>query len=374
MTLTQWLVPLGVFVAVTGLGGILVLVSGVVPIKASAEHWPITAWFLEFGKRRSVSTHTLGAKTPQIDDPALVLRGAGHFDIGCRPCHGSPDLTRPRIAHAMTPKPPYLPPQIAKWAPDELFYIVKHGIKFTGMPAWPAQHRDDEVWSMVAFLRRLPSLDSGAYRRLVFGDVGEPSKGAPMADLDAAPEPPPPQPIVDVCARCHGVDGNGRGEGAFPRLNGQRPQYLEQALRAYATSHRPSGIMGPIAAALDDKTLANVVSYYARQPPMGRLEAAASATRGAQIAHRGIPQQLVPACLDCHGPAPDRNPAYPRLDGQYGEYLRLQLDLFAQGVRGGSPYAHIMQPIASRLTPDQMRDVAAYFASAGDTLKTAARY
>jgi hypothetical protein len=65
----------------------------------------------------------------------------------------------------MTPHLPYLPPVIPARQPDELFYIVKHGIKFTGMPAWPAQQRDDERWAMVAFLRRLPDLAHASTRR-----------------------------------------------------------------------------------------------------------------------------------------------------------------------------------------------------------------
>jgi cytochrome c553 len=86
--------------------------------------------------------------------------------------------------------------------------------------------------------------------------------------------------------------------------------------------------------------------------------------RGARIATRGIPSQQVPRCAECHGPAAhDRNPAYPILAGQLSEYLELQLGLFADGRRGGTPYAHIMQRIARQLTPPQMSDVADYYAS-----------
>jgi cytochrome c553 len=86
--------------------------------------------------------------------------------------------------------------------------------------------------------------------------------------------------------------------------------------------------------------------------------------RGKAIASRGIPSQRVPICVHCHGPgATHRNPAYPGLAGQDAAYLILQLELFKKGHRGGSAYAHLMRPVATRLTPEQMRDVALYYAS-----------
>jgi cytochrome c553 len=79
---------------------------------------------------------------------------------------------------------------------------------------------------------------------------------------------------------------------------------------------------------------------------------------------RGIPRQRVPACVACHGPSDlPRNPIYPELAGQYSEYLALQLALFKNESRGGTPYAHLMRAVASRLTSEQMRDVTLYYAS-----------
>src|SRR5688572_21118940 len=153
------------------LGGLVVAASGAVPIEASSGHWAITEWFLQFSKRRSVATHTLGMDLPALESPSLVLKGAGHYETGCRPCHGGPDLRRPTLARAMTPPPPDLRGRVAEWDSEELFYIVKHGIKLTGMPAWPTQERDDEVLAVVAFLLELPDLDADGYRRLVHGDA-----------------------------------------------------------------------------------------------------------------------------------------------------------------------------------------------------------
>ncbi|MBZ5715681.1 c-type cytochrome [Nannocystis pusilla] len=342
--------------ALLALGGFLVVAAGLVPIAASSGHWRITAWFLHFAMRRAVATRTLGDELPPRDEPWLVLKGAGHYEGACRPCHGRPEEPLPPVPHAMTPHPPRLGPELAtKWEPEELFYVVKHGIKFTGMPGWPSQQRDDEVLAMVAFLLELPDLDAEGYRRLVHGDA------APAFVAD-----PLPELARRHCARCHGLDGCGRESPAFPRLAGQSREYLGAALHAFADGRRHSGIMRPIAAGLSGDQRDELAGYYSDQrgcPPSDERSAAAIA-RGGQIAERGVPAQRVPACVDCHGPGrPRRNAAMPDLAGQYADYLVLQLELFKARQRGGSAYAHLMTPVASPLDAEQIRDLAAYYAS-----------
>lgn len=347
--------------ALLAVGGFVVAASGLVPIKASSGHWAITTWFLQFSKRRSVATHTLALTAPPLDNPDLVLRGAGHYETGCRPCHGSPD-SRPRIPQQMTPPPPSLQQVTSEWEPDELFYIVKHGIKFTGMPAWPAHGRDDEVWAMVAFLQQLPSLDARTY-----SELAAPAEGADVPDPMDALVPPQdvPATVRESCVRCHGRDGRGRGTGAFPKLAGQQPAYLLGSLEAYARGERHSGIMQPASAPIDREEMRQIAEYYARMDPGGAEHApAAGLDLGRTIATQGLPDRLVPACIECHGPTDRaRNPHYPRLSGQYADYLELQLTLFKSGARGGTAYAPIMRQVAAQLTDEQMRAVALYFAS-----------
>ena len=363
--------------AVIGGGVFLVVASGVVPIKASSGHWPITEWFLHFAMTRSVALHSVGIATPpDLDDPAMVLRGAGHYEGGCRPCHGGPEARQPEIPGKMTPQPPFLPLRIDQWEPRELFYIVKHGVKFTGMPPWVTQQRDDEVWAVVAFLLRFPELDEEEYERLVHWE--EEPVLEPELEFAVAHDPAeealsrPPRRVLDTCARCHGSRGQGRGLGAFPILAGQREEYLFDALRAYAVGTRQSGIMAPLAAALEEEEMRELAEYYARLPkpsPEKPGRAAEAIRRGGAIATEGIPGENVPACVDCHGPATSsRSRHYPRLDGQYARYLELQLELFHDDRRGGGPWAHLMQEVAPYLDAEQRRDVAAWFAAgaAGD--------
>jgi cytochrome c553 len=350
-----WLTA-GTLATVIGAGAALVAVSGVVPIRASSGHWWITSKLLDFAKLQSVRTHSLGLDAPPLDD-ALLLRGAGHYAVGCEPCHGGPGKDVPAVMTAMTPPPPALTGEhVTRWTPEQLFTIVKHGIKFTGMPAWSAQRRDDEVWAVVAFLRVMPMLQSGEYRRLAAGD------GSVSA--------PAPEVVQTLCRRCHGVDGTGRGPGSFPSLAGQRSAYTYASLRAFKDRSRFSGIMSGVASGLDDATMRDVASYYEGLPlrsggPAGDL---ASLGRGARIVSVGSPEREIPPCAECHGQpgAQPKNPAYPRLASQHSEYLRRQLELLKERRRGGTANVSLMHAFVDRLQPGDIRDVTTYFSALGE--------
>lgn len=337
----------------------VVVLSGAIPLKASSGHWRITAWFLDLAKRRSVATHSIGIRVPPLDDAVLIAKGALHYEAGCRPCHGSPASAPPLTPSRMTPHPPDLQQQASRWAPQELFSIVKHGIKFTGMPAWPAPQRDDEVWAVVAFLRVLPGMDPGEYERLArYGGSQETTEqGAASRRLSLAAVDPA------MCERCHGESGQGLGRAAVPRLAGQRTEYLRLALEAYRGSTRHSGIMAPIVASLDAARVHAFADHYGTQVPSSSGTGTLSPA-GAEIARSGVPARDVPPCAECHGPGQhEPNAAYPILSGQPADYLFLQLRLFADDRRGGSPYAHIMRTVAGRLRVEEMRQVASYYAS-----------
>jgi cytochrome c553 len=350
----------------------VLVISGIMPIKASSRHWRITEAFLDFAKVRSVSTHAWGIEAPPLDDEALILRGAGHYENACLQCHGAPGRRLPPVMAAMTPHPPELMGRLTRWSPAELFSIVKHGIKFTGMPAWPVQQRDDEVWAMVAFLRRMPQLDAAGYRRLAYGDTAESSDAS--LNLPVTGSQSPPSAVRNVCGRCHGVDGTGRGPAAFPSLAGQREEYLYASLRAFADRRRFSGIMSSIAANLDEDSIRTAAEYYANLPPREaeRSDDPSGLARGATIAARGVPERDIPACVECHGPADrPKNPAYPRLAGQHVSYLGQQLRLLQERRRGGSPNVDLMHVFVDRLRPEERRDVTLYYGStAGERATT----
>lgn len=353
--LTLWQVAKVLILAgvAAGVIGFIVLVSGLVPIKASSGHWAVTRWFLNFAKYRSIATHSVPIEVPSLSDPMLVQKGASAYENNCRVCHGSPKLPHPPVAQHMLPRPPYLPSVVSEWDPEELFQVVKHGLKFTGMPAWPAQQRDDEVWAVVAFLREFPRLDQNSYRSLVGTDAA--------AEFGEAFDQ-----VLRHCESCHGTQGMGRGLGAAPRLAGQKANYLYSALSAYARQQRFSGIMQPVAARLNEEQMQRLARHYANLPlnlSTEAREASAAVQRGEKIANNGIREQRVPACNSCHGQSGPTNPIYPQLSGQYANYLVLQLKLFQREQRGGTPYAHLMNHVAPNLNEEQMHDVALYYES-----------
>lgn len=363
----------GALAVALGIVAVLVLVSGIVPIKASDGHWQATERLLDFAKVQSVRTHSIGVAPPDLDDEALVVRGAVHYAMGCYACHGGPDAKVPPVMSGMTPSPPQLTADtIGRWKAAQLFSIVKHGIKFTGMPAWPFPQRDDEIWAVVAFLRKMSTLDVGEYRRLAHGYPEALHEAGPDFDILSV-EIEPPEPVRDLCWRCHGVDGTGRAEGAIPSLAGQRAAYLHGSLRAFADRIRFSATMAEVASRLDDEAMRQIAAYYERLPVRATTSTAdtAARSRGATIATMGIPERDIPACVECHGPtAVPKNPAYPRLAGQHARYLRLQLALLKERRRGGSPNVNLMHEVIDRLSMADMLDVTHYYSLLSPQLST----
>lgn len=331
--------------------GLLVAWSGIINVGASSGHWRITYWALHWVMQNSTRTYARLEPEPpaNLDTPAHVRRAVGHFETSCAFCHGSPLRVNPVLPAHMTPMPPPLSNASATWSPRELSRIVKHGVKYTGMPAWIAPERDDEVWAMVAFLRALPGLSAADYRKLASG---------PAVPQDR---------VLEGCARCHGLDG-GSSEGAFPVIGGQSEAYLDATLRAFAKGARHSGYMQFAVDGIDDADVRRLAAHYAAQPGVSdTVQPAESA--GAAIALRGLPKADVPACESCHGApskrSPDhRNRAYPRLAGQDAAYIVGQLRLFKEDARGGTDYAHIMQRIAERLPPEAIAAVATFYSGA----------
>jgi cytochrome c553 len=321
-------------------------------VGASSGHWKVTEWFLHFAMRSAIRTYSLAVDVPDELPRYAVQPAAGHFARGCAICHGAPGEPRSPVVRLMLPQPPDLATKVGEWTNAELFRIVKHGVRFTGMPAWPTQQRDDEVWAMVAFLRELPGMSEARWRELAYGAH------------DAAPtigQTPDFRRALADCTRCHGEDGLGRSP-MTPVLAGQSGTYLSESLRAYVSRERNSSVMGVAATAVDPELFDELARHFSNLDPPTPSETSPSAlaARGERIANRGIKERDIPACLGCHG-RPDRNPAYPELSGQPVEYLEGQLKLFRAEKRGGTRFEHLMRNAAKNLTDKDITALAAYF-------------
>jgi len=170
-----------------------------------------------------------------------------------------------------------------------------------------------------------------------------------------------------VCVACHGADGNSVA-AANPKIAAQVPEYLHKQLADFKGQGgkkpaRPSDIMTPMVANLSDADMKGLAALYSGQP---LRPAAASdkdlAALGQKIWRGGIPATGVPACAGCHGPAGAGIPAqYPRVAGQFAEYVSAQLRLFRDGARANDPNG-MMRGVAARLTEREIRAVAEYAA------------
>ncbi len=352
-------------------GIVLVLViaySGIYSVAASAGHPDWLDWFFTLGKRRSVVLNSKPVAPPELDIAGLLPLGAAHFQGGCATCHRTPGQTLNPVYDQMLPPPPDLNIHAPMWTREQLFWIVRHGIQFTGMPGWSGHDRDDEVWAVVAFLEVMPSMKAADYLKYANGNAGGIGKAQnyPASEIVSQGRP---KISLSACNRCHDTDNASPTSPYIPSLGGQDKAYLQRALHEYHSDLRQSGFMEPIAVELDDEDINKLADYYASLKVSVSKPARSLSSEGAglgrQMAEHGDLSRKIPACLSCHGA--NKRSDYPRLGGQSEQYLRQQLQVLQRGVRAKTPYGAIMTTIAKRLTEPQAEAVAAFFASQSST-------
>lgn len=151
---------------VLGIGGVSYVYSGLYNVAASDEHTALGKWVLHTTMDNSVSASAEGIDVPDLTGNDMVQQGGRAYDSLCAACHLKPGMESTVLRAGLNPMPPALTEPI-HWEPAEQFWIVKHGVKMTGMPAWGETHGDEELWEMVAFVQRLPELSEQEYNALV---------------------------------------------------------------------------------------------------------------------------------------------------------------------------------------------------------------
>ena len=156
-------------VAVLLLGAIGFANSGIYDVGAASPHSGFSNWLLSTTSKASIARRAADIEAPDLDDPALIKAGVNDFDAMCTACHGAPGKPPEAIGHGLNPPAPNLVESAAEMSAAELFWVTKHGIKMTGMPAWGATHEDDALWPVVAFMSTLPALTGDEYQALLAG-------------------------------------------------------------------------------------------------------------------------------------------------------------------------------------------------------------
>lgn len=143
----------------------LAVYSGAFDVAADSPHTRAVYQLLETLRDRSITVRSAAIQVPPLSDPSMIAEGAEHYSAMCSGCHLAPGARDSEIRPGLYPQPPDLtrsPPP----APARAFWVIKHGIKMTAMPAWGTTHSDAAIWNIVAFLQKLPAMTPEQFRSL----------------------------------------------------------------------------------------------------------------------------------------------------------------------------------------------------------------
>jgi mono/diheme cytochrome c family protein len=149
--------------------------SGAYDIAADRPHWKFTERVVDVLRDRSIERRAGAVIIPDLDDPQRIRRGAEHYAEMCTACHLTPGMRSTELRQGLYPQPPDLPKHGVHDA-AEAFWVIKHGVKLTAMPAWGRSHDDAAIWDMVAFVRQLPKLDEAQFEAMA-GSAGDDGHG-----------------------------------------------------------------------------------------------------------------------------------------------------------------------------------------------------
>ena len=147
-------------------GAALVIYTGVYDVSATRQHTQWVYSLLDTALRQSVRRQARDINPPSLDDTARIQRGAACFQAKCVQCHGAPGVAASDIGKSMQPVPGPLVNALQRWHPREIYWITRHGIKMSGMPAWEFRLPDSTLWDIAAFVNHLPELTPQAYSDL----------------------------------------------------------------------------------------------------------------------------------------------------------------------------------------------------------------
>jgi len=140
--------------------------GGFYSVAGTSEDPEIVKWALEKVRTASISRHATEAPPIPLDDPANIQAGARAFAArGCANCHGGPGVEWAKFSEGMNPGPPDLNDVVKERQPGELYWAIKNGINMTGMPSFgKIEVPDKEIWTIVAFIRKLPTVSDADYK------------------------------------------------------------------------------------------------------------------------------------------------------------------------------------------------------------------
>lgn len=161
----QHSITVAAFLTFLAIGAGAFVFSGIYNIGADDHHTKPVFMVLQTLRERSIQQRAKSLTVPNLNDPTLVLKGAGQYAAMCTSCHLSPGMTDSELRPGLYPQPPNLSKQ--RVDPRNAFWVIKHGLKMSAMPAWGLSHDDATIWSMVAFVQKLPAMSPAEYKEFV---------------------------------------------------------------------------------------------------------------------------------------------------------------------------------------------------------------
>ena len=157
---------IGALAIVVGIGAAIFFLGGFYSVAGTAEDPAIVRWALIQVRTASINRHADDQPPSSINDAKNVEAGAKAFAAyGCANCHGAPGVTWMKYSEGLQPDPPDLKKVVDQRTPSQLFWVVKNGINMTGMPSFAlAGAKDEEIWAIAAFLKKLPSVSEADYK------------------------------------------------------------------------------------------------------------------------------------------------------------------------------------------------------------------
>ena len=155
--------------------------SGAYNVGADDPHWSATYRVLEVARQRSIAVRAADIEVPDLSDAELIRSGAGNYSAMCVTCHLSPDAAETELSIGLYPRPPRWD-ALGQTDAREAFWVLKHGIKASGMPAWGKSMDDRYLWGMVAFMQQFPSMTAAQYSAQVAASDGH-SHGGGETDV-----------------------------------------------------------------------------------------------------------------------------------------------------------------------------------------------
>jgi cytochrome c len=145
---------------------LIVIGSGVYDVAAIKPHHALTKKVLSSMMDNSVRHHASGIELSSTYNAPDLGEGFEHYSEMCVTCHGAPGVEKSESGQGLNPPAPNLSESVTDLSPQEVFWILKNGIKMTGMPAFGPTHDDEKLWDLTAFVKGLPDMTAEQYRQM----------------------------------------------------------------------------------------------------------------------------------------------------------------------------------------------------------------